>query len=97
MTYKISFSFEFGRFLFDKNPIIGELMDINAWDYILDEEDMKAITNCKMLKPTVGNMINMTSAFNLTGPLCQPVQLDSEELGCADTNKERLQKGLIRI
>ena len=91
------FSFEFGRFLFDKNPIIGELMDINAWDYILDEEDMKAITNCKMLKPTVGNMINMTSAFNLTGPLCQPIQLDSEELGCADTNKERLQKGLIWI
>ena len=51
---------------------------------------MEAITNCKKFEPRVGNMINMSSAFNITGPLVQPIELDSGELSCADTNKDIL-------
>ena len=84
------FSIEFGRYYYDSNPIIGELMDINAWDYVLDESEMTAITECKSFKLRVGNLINMNSAFNVTGPLCQPIERDSQELSCAESTKEIL-------
>ena len=84
------FSIEFGRYYYDSNPIIGELMDINAWDYVLDESEMKVITECKSFKFRVGNLINMDSAFNVTGPLCQPIERDSQELSCAESTKEIL-------
>ena len=35
-------------------------------------------------------MINMSSAFNITGPLVELIELDSGELSCADTNKDIL-------
>ena len=84
------FSIEFGRYYYDSNPIIGELVDINAWDYILDESEMNVITDCKSFNPRVGNMINMSSAFNVTGPLCQPIERDSQELSCAESSREIL-------
>ena len=84
------FSVEFGRYAYDSNPIIGELLDINAWDRSLDEKEMEAITNCRNFESRVGNLINMTSPFNLTGPLCQPIELERKELSCEDTNKDIL-------
>ena len=84
------FSVEFGRYIYDSNPIIGDLIDINAWDRVLSEKEMEAITNCKRFEPRVGNMINMSSAFNITGPLVELIELDSGELSCADTNKDIL-------
>ena len=33
------FSVEFGQYMYDSNPIIGDLMDINTWDRVLDEKD----------------------------------------------------------
>ena len=84
------FSVEFGRYSFDSAPIIGDLMDINAWDRSLNEKEMEAITNCKSFELRVGNLINMTSSFNVTGPLCQPIELDTKELSCEDTNKDIL-------
>ena len=36
-------------------------MDINAWDYFLDESEMKAITDCKSFNLRGKNMINMKS------------------------------------
>ena len=82
------FSIEFGRFIFDSNPTIGEFMDINAWDRVLDEKEMEAITDCKKFQ--LGNMINMTSPFHLTGPLYEPIEVDSEELSCAEPKKDIL-------
>ena len=84
------FSVEFGRYIYDSNPIIGDLIDINAWDRVLSEKEMEAITDCKRFEPRVGNMINMSSAFNITGPLVELIELDSGELSCADTNKDIL-------
>ena len=84
------FSVEFGRYSFDSAPIIGDLMDINAWDRSLDEKEMEAITNCKSFELRVGNLINMTSPFNVTGPLCQPIELEIKELNCEDSNKDIL-------
>ena len=74
------FSIEFGRYYYDSHPIIGELLDINAWDFILDESEMKAITDCKSFNLRGENMINMKSASNVTGPLWQPIERDSQEL-----------------
>ena len=79
------FSVEFGRYAVDSLPIIGELLDINAWDRSLDEKEMEAITNCKNFELRVGNLINMTLPFNVTGPLCQPIELGKKELSCEDT------------
>ena len=84
------FSVEFGRYMYDSAPIIGELMDINAWDRILDEKEMKALTDCKKFQLGIGNMINMSSPFNVTGPLCEPIELESGELSCSDPNKDIL-------
>ena len=84
------FAVEFGRSVYDSNPIIGELLDINVWDHSLNEEAMEAITNCKKIEMKVGNLINMTSPFNVTGPLCQPIELAKEELSCQYTNKDLL-------
>ena len=84
------FSVEFGRYQYDSAPIIGDMVDINAWDYILDEKEMEAITSCKRFEPRVGNMINMSAVFNITGPLVEPIELDRRELSCADTNKDIL-------
>ena len=78
------FSVEFGRHNFDWAPIIGEYMDINAWDRSLDEEEMEAITNCRSFELRVGNLFNMSSPFNVTGPLCQQVELEVKELICED-------------
>ena len=72
------FSVEFGRYAFDTNPFLGELMDINAWDRSLDEKEMEEITNCRSFEMRVGNLINMTSPFNVTGPLCQSVELEKQ-------------------
>ena len=82
------FSIEFGRYYYDSQPIIGELLDINAWDFILDESEMKAITDCKSFTLRVGNMFNMSSAFNVTGPLCQPIKLDSQISSCEKPRRE---------
>ena len=79
------FSVEFGRHAFDSAPIIGDLVDINAWDRALDESELEAITNCRSFELRVGNLINKTSAFNLTGPLCQPVEVEKKELSCRET------------
>ena len=76
------FSVEFGRYPYDKIPIIGDLVDINAWDRPLEEKEMEAITNCTSLRLGVGNLFNMTSPFNVTGPLCQPIEVDMKELSC---------------
>ena len=84
------FTVEFGRGAFDNNPIIGELLDINVWDRSLDDKEMEAITNCKTFELRVGNLINMTSPFNVTGPLCQPIELEREELSCEYANKDIL-------
>ena len=84
------FSVEFGRYAYDSAPIIGELMDINAWDRSLDEKEMEAITNCQGFEMKIGNLINITSAFNVTGPLCQPIELERKELSCEFTNKDIL-------
>ena len=53
---------------------------------------MEAITDCKRFETElrVGNMINMTSAFNVTGPLCERIVMDSEELGCVRSSKDLL-------
>merc|ERR1711978_558145 len=32
----------------------------------------------------------MTSPFNVTGPLCQPIELERKEQSCEDTNKDIL-------
>ena len=79
------FSVEFGRHAFDSAPIIGDLVDINAWDRALDESELEAITNCRSFELRVGNLINKTSAFNVTGPLCQPVEVEKKELSCRET------------
>ena len=79
------FSVEFGRHAFDSAPIIGDLVDINAWDRALDESELEAITNCRSFELRVGNLINKTSAFNVTGPLCQPVEVEKRELSCRET------------
>ena len=84
------FSVEFGRDAYAGVPIIGDIVDINVWDRALDEREMEAITNCRGFELRVGNLINMTSAFNVTGPLCQPIEVDTKELGCEDTNKDIL-------
>ena len=84
------FSVEFGRYIYDSAPIIGDLMDINVWDRVLDGNEMEAITNCKVFEPRVGNMINMSSAFNVTGPLVEPIELDSGEMSCGVTDKDIL-------
>ena len=55
-------------------------MDINAWDRALEEKEMEDITNCRRFEPRDGNMINMSSAFNITGPLVELIELDSGEL-----------------
>ena len=49
---------------------------------------MEAITNCTSLRLGVGNLFNMTSPFNVTGPLCQPIEFNRKELSCEDTNKD---------
>ena len=84
------FSVDFGRHAYDSAPIIGELVDINAWDRALDEREMEAITSCRSFELRVGNLINMTSAFNVTGSLCEPTEMDSGELGCVRTSKDLL-------
>ena len=89
------FSVEFGRHNFDWAPIIGEYMDINAWDRSLEEKEMEAITNCKSFELRVGNLINMTSPYNVTGPLCQSVELEKKELSCDDTKGGLLSTGVF--
>ena len=51
---------------------------------------MEAITNCRSFELRVGTLINMTSTFNVTGPLCQPIELKRKELSCEHTNKDIL-------
>ena len=38
------YSVEYGRYHYDWAPIIGDLLDINAWDRSLEEKEMEAIT-----------------------------------------------------
>ena len=51
-----NFKIEFGRYSFDQNPIIGNLMDINVWDKLLTEEEMMKISSCYPIHLGKGNL-----------------------------------------
>ena len=42
-----------------------------------------SVSDCKLIQPQKGKLVNMASEFNVTGPLVERVSIDSEELSCA--------------
>ena len=43
---KEGYAIEFGRYFYDNKPIIGQLVDINVWERMLDPEEFKKIIDC---------------------------------------------------
>ena len=71
-----------GRYSFDKNPWIGYMADINAWDRTLSAEELADNTNCEHTNALNGNLINKDSVWTMTGTLTKEMEVDSTDLIC---------------
>ena len=63
-------------------------MDINAWDRLLTTKEMENWSDCKGFEHELGNMANMNSDFNITGPLVEPVENEDKEFDCEENFRE---------
>ena len=62
-----------GRYSFDKNPWIGFMAGINAWNKTMSAEELAHMTNCQNSTSLVGNLINEDTVWNMTGTLTKAV------------------------
>ena len=74
-----------GRYSFDKNPWIGYMAGINAWNRTMSAEELAANTNCEDTSVLVGNLINEDSVWDMTGTLTKEMEVDPKDFLC---NKE---------
>ena len=75
-----------GRYSFDKNPFIGYLANVNAWDYQMDAEKLREKTICDRVNKDQGNLVNAFSNWRLTGSLVKKRFFSEEETKCHDGN-----------
>ena len=64
-----------GRYAFDKNPVIGSMANINAWDRVLSVEELKEKTRCDGEDTQPGNIVNKDSSWNITGSLVKKITI----------------------
>ena len=72
-----------GRYAFDKNPIIGSMANINAWDRTLSVAELVEKTRCDGVDIEPGNIVNKDSSWNLTGSLIKKVSITVNETKCS--------------
>ena len=85
------YHFILGRYEYDKNPIIGYLVDLNVWDRPLSEAEMVSFSNCRQVKKIQGNLVNMDSSkFNVTGNTVEVIEVDGKEVDCSNPYKNIL-------
>ena len=66
----------FGRYFFDRNPFIGFIANINAWDRSMDATELAQRTSCQHSQdPDQGNLVNEASNWNLTGSLVKKISI----------------------
>ena len=89
----------FGKYFYDKTPLLGKVVDINIWDRYLDwdqhliqldisriltEQEGIDFTNCLTYVPTPsGNLVNGTTKWNITGSLIKKISLTESEIFCS--------------
>ena len=71
-----------GRYSFDKNPWIGYMAGINAWNQTVSAEELAQMTNCQNSTSLVGNLINEDTVWNMTGTLTKALEVDPSKLLC---------------
>ena len=71
-----------GRYSFDKNPWIGYMAGINAWNQTMSAEELSQMTNCQNSTSLVGNLINEDTVWNMTGTLTKAMEVDPSKLLC---------------
>ena len=71
-----------GRYQFDKNPLIGSLAGVNAWDRTMSERELAEMTSCREISTEEGNLINSSTTWNLTADLVTLTDVPLEDLRC---------------
>ena len=71
-----------GRYAFDKNPVIGSMANINAWDRVLSVEELKEKTRCDGEDTQPGNIVNKDSSWNITGSLVKKITIPVKDTQC---------------
>ena len=72
-----------GRYAFDKNPVIGSMANINAWDKVLSVEELEAKTRCDGEDTQPGNIVNKDSSWNITGSLVKKITIPVQDTQCS--------------
>ena len=76
------YSIEFGRYFYDNKPIIGQLVDLNIWDRMLEKDEFEKLSDCLDIVEGNGNIINKNFPFNITGNLVTELEVPDFEISC---------------
>ena len=82
-TFKAKFmSMSVGRYYFDKNPLIGKMVNINIWNRTMDSEELIKRTQCNETFVDNGSIINRFSEWHLSGTLTKNISVNANETNC---------------
>ena len=76
-----------GRYAFNLNPFIGNMANVNVWDKMLDEAELKKQTDCLTTSSDQGSLVNASSKWELTGKLVKEVSISADEAICLKKNR----------
>lgn len=80
-----SMTVRLAKYYADGAPLIGKIVDFNMWDKVLSEEEMSSYTKCNPHHaqiPIVGNLINPSTQWDISGTLIERVDVPEEEIAC---------------
>ena len=75
-------SISIGRYYFDKNPLIGKMVNFNIWNTTMDSDELTRRTQCNETFIDEGSVINRNSNWSLSGSLSKKVSVNVNETYC---------------
>ena len=80
-----SMTVRLGKYYGDGGVLIGKILDFNMWDRTLGSEEMQNYTQCYPYHseiPNVGNLINPSTSWSITGSLIKKIEIPQEDIVC---------------
>ena len=71
-----------GRYYFDKNPLIGQIVNINIWNRTMDSKELIDKTQCNETYIEDGSVINRFLNWSLSGSLIKKIIVNANETEC---------------
>ena len=65
---------DLGRYYWDKSFVYITYLDVNAWDKTLSPTELAEYSNCKVITPRQGSLVDESTEWNITGNEIQQVK-----------------------